>query len=550
MNKKQRMILSLLIPAFLASCSTEEPVNGGGSDGKDFGYIAVNIVQPKSTATRAVDFENGTEEENTASKALFFIFDKDGKALYGDPQRVDIEKPNDNNAYNIYNAVLIINGETAGPISNANQIICVLNAPEGLENGIKTLDNLTKKIDDYGKHSSGTFIMSNSVYMDGSNKCIGAVVEKDDIKETEADAKSNPVDIYVERVVAKVRAKSADNFDNTEGANPYVDGEKKKLTIVPTGIEIANIAKTSYLLKNLDTNSTSWPAKLKDNNFWNDNVNFRSYWEITPSDLEYYNRSYKDIYINSNIAQDGTENKFDITKVDLTEYIQPNTNNDNKKTAILVTAQLMDGDSPADLAYIHDGYTTTEGAMNVVAKFLYDNGYRKMTTEGGNTKYTELAAADLEWKNNNDGLNIEGLKSYEVIAQVKVGTENIYKRTDKNGQEEYIDSNADEVNTFLKSEDGLRYRARVFTDGKCYYYVNIDQSTVVRLKSGDLEGVVRNHIYDLTLKSIKGIGVPVFDPEDVIIPETPDDDRFYLSARINVLCWRIVTQHVNFGKQE
>ena len=58
---------------------------------------------------------------------------------------------------------------------------------------------------------------------------------------------------------------------------------------------------------------------------------------------------------------------------------------------------------------------------------------------------------------------------------------------------------------------------------------------------------MRNHIYDLTLSSIKGIGTPVFDPDDVIIPERPDiENLYYLAARINVLAWKVVSQTVNF----
>ena len=109
----------------------------------------------------------------------------------------------------------------------------------------------------------------------------------------------------------------------------------------------------------------------------------------------------------------------------------------------------------------------------------------------------------------------------------------------------------DEINDYLKSESAKDIVARVYTDGKCYYYVNIDQTPVATdngyTGDGKFEGVIRNHIYDLTLNSISGIGTPVFKPEDVIIPQTPTDETlWFLGARINVLKWRLVKQTVDF----
>lgn len=58
-------------------------------------------------------------------------------------------------------------------------------------------------------------------------------------------------------------------------------------------------------------------------------------------------------------------------------------------------------------------------------------------------------------------------------------------------------------------------------------------------------GVVRNHLYKVTLNSIAGWGTPVYDPDKVIIPVTPLDDQSYLAAQINVLQWRVVSQTVD-----
>lgn len=528
----------------MAGCSKDdESVNGGEKENGEIGYVAVSIVQPKSTGTRTDNkFEQGDKLENEAKEGLFFIFSEDGNTRYGQPQFIALSGNNTSEietpaVERIYNAVLVINGVKDDPTADAKQIVCVLNAPgEKSEwESVQSLSDLKGKISNYDSHTEGTFIMTNSVYKDGDNEILGAVINNDNIAKSATAALANPVKIYVERVVAKVTAEAANNFNN-EGAKPAINGKEKELTINVTGIEIANIAQKSYLFKNINDITYSWA--------WDVN-NKRSYWETVPSvdvvdetkKLTFGNKSYKDI-VNSN-------SNFNIINVDLTEYIQPNTNS-KQKTSILVTAQLMDGKNSADLAYICGGYTTKDDAKNLVAQYLAQekDWYKKKT--GTQNEYIQLEADDLVWKDNHDeGVSVSGLKSYEVVAQIdqsKVTT--IYNR---NGTE--VTNGVTEANALLQSEEAKAYRARVFTDGKCYYFVNIDQSPVAgtEVAAHTYDGVVRNHVYHLTLNSIGGVGVPIFDPNDVIIPEKPEDNEFfYLAADIEVLQWRIVNQTIDF----
>lgn len=53
-------------------------------------------------------------------------------------------------------------------------------------------------------------------------------------------------------------------------------------------------------------------------------------------------------------------------------------------------------------------------------------------------------------------------------------------------------------------------------------------------------GVVRNHVYKTTINSVFGLGTPVYDPDEVIIPQIPKDEDVFLAAEINILSWRIV----------
>lgn len=556
--KKKLFFLPFLAALAFTGCSNDDDPAAGGNENKgdDYGYVAVNIVQPKSIGTRAAGtgFEYGSDDENKAESGLFFIFNADGTiySMNNNPQSIALttDKSGDeaNNSVTpqvekIYNAVLVIDGATTAPTAGL-QIVCVLNAPADLAtSSVCSLSGLEAQIADYSAHTSGAFIMSNSVYKDGDNKILGAKVETKNISKSASVALENPVDIYVERVVAKIRAKGNFSFNN-QGANPAIDGVEKNLTIKLTGIEIANIAQTSYLVKNIEGISYDWA--------W-DAANKRSYWETVPTSLTYGNKSYNTIVSDS--PKDGENSTFDITKVNTTDYIQPNTS--AQKTAVLVTAELLDGTNPCDFVYLRGGYFTPDKALALIAQYAANNGYYKRTSAENATPvtYSQLATTDFEWKNKFDegATKYTWLERYEVVAQVKSSVSDLYK---KNG-DTYTPATANDINTLLAgSESSHPYVPQYYKDGKCYYFVNIDQTSVANERKATgasdvaahtYDGVVRNHIYDLTLSSIKGIGTPVFDPDDVIIPERPDiENLYYLAAQINVLAWKVVTQTVNF----
>ena len=76
------------------------------------------------------------------------------------------------------------------------------------------------------------------------------------------------------------------------------------------------------------------------------------------------------------------------------------------------------------------------------------------------------------------------------------------------------------------NEEGLKFYDDVFDE--CHKY-----------------GIVRNHIYDIAINSVSGLGTPVLDPEEVIVPQKPTNDETYLGARINILSWRVVKQNID-----
>lgn len=561
---KKRYFLPLLAALALSSCSSEDNVINDEPENNTPGYLAVNIVQPKSVGSRADaddQFEDGTDEENSASEGLFFIFTDNVNpaqaTLVNAAQRLPLTRqtPGTSNSPQVeamYQAVLVITGQKTEP--TGIQIVCVLNAPTGVENEVTTLADLEAKIADYSSTGENKFVMSNSVYRETADgvKILGTKVEK--AYKTEAEARSKPVDIYVERVVAKIRAKYGKDFNTTgnKGAEIYVDGLLTPLKIVVKGVTIANIVKDkAYLFKNIEgfgTGTDDYATWV-----WNP-ANKRSYWETMPNgELKFKNKTYKEINI-------GTDEYL------FNEYVLPNTS--DTKTCVMLTAQLQDQSNKAfEFVSINGIYYKLETALSLIANAAKNAGYRKKT---GENTYETLAPADFEWKDNvalvkdlgdaatdeeKAAVKIAHLKDYEQVARVKAGV-TVCKLNDDNTVSEPSEASPnqykDALHTLLAGSETARpYVGRYYKEGMCYYYVEIDQTPVAidRGYTGgkEFKGVVRNHIYDLTLNSIKGVGTNVFDPDQIIIPQQPDEDElWYLAAKINVLSWRLVKQNVDF----
>lgn len=113
--------------------------------------------------------------------------------------------------------------------------------------------------------------------------------------------------------------------------------------------------------------------------------------------------------------------------------------------------------------------------------------------------------------------------------------------------------NLDEVNAQLL---GVGYMD-MFNEGLGFYSVpirhlnwndNLYNATTgydwANMPSGAL-GVVRNHVYNITVDRIAGLATALRSPEQPIVP-AKDEANQYIAARLNVLAWNIVNEwHVN-----
>ena len=550
----------------MSACSSDDPSNGGSTGINEPQYLSVNIVNVGATPSRASEeYENGSAGENKISKVRFYFFNGDGTpylikapgadGVTGDGTVNWLEAtPGDDNTTSgtpshvekITNAVLVINGvQSAAP----SAIVAVVNPqtidPAVLENnGSMRLSQLRENAvgskfytTDGGKVSG--FVMSNSVYVNaGSDVCASLVAGH--VATSEDKAKANPVDLYVERVAAKVTA------DVDPNAFVKGDGTKWNATQYGTKTAVGKIGAYDVyaVIDGWGLADENGKAKVEKsvNTGWTDAILGFSPW--TTYD---YRRCFWESSVEFNAGTNQPVNhKFNDFKANMkdTLYTLPNTPDakitnvyDNNVTKFLVAATLKYKDE-------HDNWHTAEICRyNGVMILGVDNlktqvalTFSKYYTSTDGSKYTQLTKDDITFAE-----PTTSMKNYQVTPTLVDDSTGKKEYFTKSSTGEYTKVDKNKVNEAIGAN-----KAEIRRDGKAYYYVPIKHLGT----TGTLGeyGVVRNHFYKINLTGLTGFGTPVYNPDTEIDPTVPSYDNTYLAARIKVLQWRIVNQNVSLGK--
>lgn len=585
--------LALAGALMLGACSSSDDLKDGGAtanEGKS--YIAVNIksVGTAGAGTRADDrdytqggtYEDGTENEGAISAVRFFFFNSDGSPYIMKGTEVNYTELNDtpvtSDKKNDHlqtiegktTAMLVIEGQTktapAYMIAVVNPKTLTKLEPKAYrESQLRDefTDNSFVKIttDGTGNKQYGGFVMSNSVYSEnGARVCASSV--SGHVEENSDAATKNPVDIYVERVVAK--ATTNVNTDNkvweqiASGADNgkykikvgkiNIDAEHEKdVYAVVQGWGLADENGTAELEKQIDVSSNNWTSTTLGIDPWTTPDYHRCFWSasvpFTPS-------SGSNPIVNHAFSAFTTP--FGTTPL----YTCPNTlsyeefkasNNyekpyDNTLTKVLVAAKLVYYDDqnnphPADICKYRGMQIL--GADNVLKQIAKDHSEYWTEDPTNPSKHILLAPTDLEYTRTDftsSNSNVDKLKSYEVRPVLKAGVK-VFKK--KSGDSFEITDSNDELNALLAQSP-----VQVRNDGMTYYFTPIRHLAKNKTEMG-YYGVVRNHSYRITINTISGFGTPVYNPDEIIDPVIPKDTETYLAARINVLSWRVVTSDVD-----
>ena len=579
--------LALAGALMLGACSSSDDLNDGGAtanEGKS--YIAVNIksVGTAGAGTRAEDYtqgggtyEDGTENEGAISAVRFFFFNSDGSAYIMKGSGVNYKELNNNTPLTGADHLLTIEGKTTamlvieGETKTAPAYMVAVVNPQTLSKledkayrESQLRDEFTDKsfvqitTDGTGNKQYGGFVMSNSVYAEnGARVCASSV--SGHVEANRDDATNNPVDIYVERVVAKATtnvntdkgweqiASGADNGKyKIKVGKINIDAEHEKdVYAVVQGWGLADENRTAELEKQIDVTSNNWTSAILGIDPWTSPDYHRCFWS---SSVPFTPKGGTNPIVNHAFSAFTTP--FGTTPL----YTCPNTPTyeeyhtqkinekpyDNTLTKVLVAAKLVyyDDDNnshPADICKYRGMQIL--GAKNVLTQVAKDYSDYWTVDKNDPNKHILLAPEDLEYTRT-DLAGADPLKSYEVRPVLKAGVKVYKKKSDGTGSFEETDSN-DELNASLAQSP-----VQVRKEGMTYYYTPIRHLAQNKTEMG-YYGVVRNHSYRITINTISGFGTPVYNPDEIIVPVIPKDTETFLAARINVLSWRVLPSSVD-----
>ncbi|MDE7378929.1 MAG: Mfa1 family fimbria major subunit [Paraprevotella sp.] len=599
---KKLLFSCLCAAAFLTACNSEElaVINDSGSDLISDGqarYLSVNIVSntdgTKAAAGDVVPgepgdakYEKGLDKENAVTSVRFYFFDSDGDPAYVKSgqevnyydwtEGISVATPGDNmpNVEKILNATIVISTKEGDTFPS--QMLAVVNPRKDLGDESRSLGSLRTVTADYALHANGDgksdsdypgnyFPMCNSVYAEVNGEIVKATkITTDKYKSTVDAATTDPVQIYVERNVAKVRT-SLDFISSMKMEGDLIklqskdaDGNVSDIELPQTDIidnPNTTTENTAVYLKLLgwnvtaDMNVATLSKRLKDPVWsstelgftWNNPGYRRSYW---ANQLSNSVSRYGDF--NAAQAKSFTTNNY--TYCNENTIAQGNADYQKRNTKIIIAGTLCDKGGKAlticeyyGIKFIDDKDQTN--LKKSVLNYLTNNGENNYYKRIGNV-VSSIAPEDITFKYAKTATATDSKGLYFVVPILTEDAKKYDWYTTKNAEEGSEHESSDIDEDLQKSQ-----HAKIWNTGMTYYYADINHFGTDKVGEQVVarKGVVRNHIYDMSINSIYGLGTPVWDPEKEIIPEKTEEEDTFIGAQINILSWRIVNNSVSIN---
>jgi hypothetical protein len=241
-------------------------------------------------------------------------------------------------------------------------------------------------------------------------------------------------------------------------------------------------------------------------------------------------------------------------------YCGENTNGEALRTKLIIKGQLKERISEDPVQYktleiaswYGNDYAGEEALKTAVVNSLK---YTLLYLNADNTTYSSIGVDDIVCVKGEDihGVNSE-VKAYHVGFQLStiagMGEAKTWYLYNPNGSHTPL-ANVSDRNAMIAATNAYLAQyvepALLYNDGQTYYFVDIEHLGADKNKPA-YYGVVRNHVYQVDINSIKGYGSPIYDGLDFTVekPEYPEDyDDTYVAAKINVLSWKVVKQTVD-----
>lgn len=572
------MLTATLVMAACSDSLDESSGNGNdlNTDGTGYVKIALNLPSTSGTSTRADsgndDFNDGLAAEykvNNVILALFYGKDESSATCkWATKLNTDFST---NSSANITSSSAYVVSEVPQPdqsifalaIVNGSGYFGVLNNELTFDatgnSGTtpftgKTLSKLFESASnvDLSKIAStdgeGSFMMTNAPISDIASVASGTtwgpkITTLVNLKfyEDKTSAEKSPSDnIYVERVAVKVNVKI--NSKNNDNILSIMEKETEVGKVVFNGWILQTTNKKTYLVRNV---GTAWEDWVKYYNTSASKVNrfvgeasgpYRTYWGIDPN--------YSALVPENDLA-----NNFKIWSAKATPgddaWLTPATNSmssGEEKVAYCAEnttiAKAMQQDQLTGIL-LKATYQNTQGiTANIFTCNNVSTIYPEATMLESFVKDLNLSSGDLKIKESAAGAIIT---TEDELKKVIVLSNNSGDLTSEQAQKIL---NKYSPIKFYKAGETFYYASLIKHFGDVYTPAN----NIVNLDDYNENdhlgrwGVVRNNWYELSIKSVSGLGEPTI-PDN---PELPADteDR-YINCTINVLSWAKRSQGVD-----
>lgn len=602
MNKLFTFLASAALIS-LSACSSDDPaVKGPDKPMGDAAYLNVKIMGVDNGMSRTTtdgNFEYGESTENAVKEAKFFFFYEDGN--FADVEATLVENPTfgegtqDNVELIGKDNVIVINAIQKTD-KYPTYMLTILNLPDDFTPGATLAETLTKttKWNNEGKHvmSTTSYYKENveDLHHDDRYYFVTKLDKDEFCPSLEAALKATPVDVYVERLSAKVtlgismapyktittpykytpknkEEKVYNNYtiykleqtvggETNPGSNPGTDthaegteGTGSTVTGTPLYIhvldwELGGTNPTSYMSKNIASLNdwSAFKAPLWSVTSWNDNNNFRSYWAKSTI----YDKVVTDLtYPKSNtlIGLDKPSYCNENTNKETRIFV---TNDNNKETGIVnpdkvthatIHARVCKEDGTPITMIMANGtlYEIDKYKQKILSLYKAKKGNIGIYVGNGKTAidktYFEQEKIDVnEVGHVNIKFNFkEGETYYRIDETVTDPEESKFKQLTA----AEIEAKKTEINTNLidvQNEFLGTVRATIYDGGHFVYYVPIEHFGA---KAGNDQvaegyyGVVRNHWYKLDITEFTKVGHGIWNPENYEEVLEPDGPKEY-----------------------
>lgn len=535
----------------LASCSSDEPASNGQGENGGESYITLSINLPSRVDSRATDqandqFEDGLPSEYAVNNAYLLIFQGTDEANAILKSRYTLNNLRPWNQEGTTSDNVTTKANTVQKIQDAPQAnlwaLVILNyqgSEEDFNAEFKLGDEEAKiKFSDLyssktktsmNSDANGIFMCNAPLYKDSKRTTLVPIAQNQIYTSAaEAQASKNPLEIFVERGVAKVNVTTpATDQEITLGTKTGDDAATDVVyvaTVKAWKLDLTN--KTSYFVRNT-TDFDTWKGYGEGstpNRFYSADYN-RIYWAKDPNYSSFETTDFNTISeskVTSKQAYEyALENTFDVAN-----------QRQNRTTRAVIKATFAPkGKTPATFYTIgKKGEIYDKAGMQALIKAQC---IALFPAKNDGSKYTFAAST-----------SVTGTAGSHSIQVGDV----LYDETALTGEE--IQKLNDAIGTINTYKDGICYYvARVQHFGETYTPWNVGDKLYGEKENAETAaknylgryGMVRNNWYELQITEIKKLGNPVV-PKPTGDPD--DENEYFMNFNVNIHAWAKRVQNV------